>query len=629
VTPKVVYIAGPHRSGSTVLEQALGEIEGWVSCGEINLLWWNQECSCGTPIFACDFWQPIIEGVLARHPEFDPPSLISLQAEELSASPRTLAAISRAGRRDGPSALRSYASLIADLYASAARSADARVLIDSSKTAADAYLLATLTDIELYVVHLVRDPRGVAYSWSKSKVKGYAPLQYFGRMSPLKSSFHWLRRNAVIETALRKRQRDRYFRVRYEDFVERPEQTVRSICSLVGEPDVALPFTGSHTVRTRPNHMASGNPVRFSTGERRISADEEWRRRMDPRARMVATLAAAPMMRRYGYRLGGARLPRTPGEAKEGIAAFWDAKAADYDSTYNDSGSNGYVLRSRLETALTLLGDGPGNVLDAGMGPGRAIVELDGRNWTVSGIDASEQMVALSRSRLPAASGRLLQARIESIPFEAESFDAVLVTGVLEYIDFRPEVIDELARVLRPGGRAVLSLPNRRNPSTIWRRSLLYPLTGGVRRILGLGRSSIPRPRPPSRARFRRILSEAGFAVETEAKIFTSSRFRAGGWGSEILAAQFVFAARKQSGQAGLEPEGEQAVAGPPEAAEASAAERTAVSGAPDRRSGRAIGAGGRDSSASDHLWRAGSSPGETASASLRTRGPAPAHAVC
>jgi hypothetical protein len=277
MSAKVLYIAGPGRSGSTILEQTLGGVEGWFSCGEVNLLWWDMQCGCGANVFACEFWSPLLEQLHARHPVLGP--------------------------------LRGYAELLVDLYASAARAAGAKLLIDSSKTAADAYLLATLTDIELYVVHLVRDPRGVAHSWSKRKIKNYRPLYEFGRMGPTKSSLHWLRRNAVIEAVLRRPRRDPFLRVRYEDFVERPQETARSICELVGEPDADLPFVGEKVVGIRPNHTVSGNPVRFGSGERRIEPDEEWRRLMPARARIASTLAAAPMMPRYGYRLSEAVRP--------------------------------------------------------------------------------------------------------------------------------------------------------------------------------------------------------------------------------------------------------------------------------------------------------------------------------
>ena len=68
------------------------------------------------------------------------------------------------------------------------------------------------------------------------------------------------------------------------------------------------------------------------------------------------------------------------------------------------------------------------------------------------GVDASAEMVALARERLPDARDRLAQGSVEELPFEDASFDAVAATGVLEYADV-PRALGELARVLRPGDR--------------------------------------------------------------------------------------------------------------------------------------------------------------------------------
>lgn len=310
--PKVLYIAGWGRSGSTLLEQVLGQVEGWFSCGELSLIWHDVLCRCDATVFNCEFWGPVLRETFERHPDLDPPSLIALQDRWFDMNPARLAAIAREGRRYRPGnrhPLRRYADLLADLYAITAGAAGARVVVDSSKGAPLAYLLASLTDIDLYVVHLVRDPRACAYSLGKKKLKRSDPPRYFGRMSPAASSLKWLRRNAIIEALLRRRQGDRYLRVRYEDFADQPQPTSRSICSLLGEPDARLPFLDDAAVRLGSSHSVAGNPPRSPEGEVRVRRDDEWRERMDPRSRRLATVAAAPLMPRYGYPLwrSGAR----------------------------------------------------------------------------------------------------------------------------------------------------------------------------------------------------------------------------------------------------------------------------------------------------------------------------------
>lgn len=175
----------------------------------------------------------------------------------------------------------------------------------------------------------------------------------------------------------------------------------------------------------------------------------------------------------------------------ETATSFFDARAEHYDQSFDAPGADGYSLRARLQTTTGLLGSGPGHVLDAGMGPGRLCTELERLGWTVSGIDESHEMVALARRRLPTASPRLLQAGIEELPFPDDSFDAVAATGVLEYADPRA-ALAELARVLRPGGRAVVSYPNPHAFYGLWKGHVYYPLVRVAKLALGRGGFGLP-----------------------------------------------------------------------------------------------------------------------------------------
>jgi hypothetical protein len=303
--PKVVYIAGWGRSGSTILDLALGGIEGWFSCGELNTVWWNLDCGCGARVHECEFWRPVLDQALSGDPGLDLDALSALQRDHLGTSPMVLAAIHREARRGSPhrSPPRRYAEALTSLYAAIGDRAGARVVVDSTKLATDAYLISALTEIDLYVVHLVRDPRATAYAWTKRKPKSFDPVVNFGRYKPAKNALLWLRRNLVIEALVRRRLRGRYLRLRYEDFAEAPAAAVRSICALVGEPEASLPFASERTVRLLPNHTVGGNPGRFSTGQLEIRPDDEWKSRLGVGSKALATLPAAPLMRRYRYPL--------------------------------------------------------------------------------------------------------------------------------------------------------------------------------------------------------------------------------------------------------------------------------------------------------------------------------------
>jgi SAM-dependent methyltransferase len=201
----------------------------------------------------------------------------------------------------------------------------------------------------------------------------------------------------------------------------------------------------------------------------------------------------------------------------EGEASRWDEQAERYDSAYDDPGRRGQLVRARLAAAAALLGDGPGRVLDAGMGGGRLVEELARRGWTPSGADVSERMVSLARGRCSATADSLVVAGIERLPFPDGSFDAVTALGVLEFAADPGDAIREIARLLRDQGIAVVSWPNFGGLHTAWRGGVLYPLARAAKRVAPVGR---PVP-PPARSRlgatgFTRLLREARFVPDAE-----------------------------------------------------------------------------------------------------------------
>lgn len=173
-------------------------------------------------------------------------------------------------------------------------------------------------------------------------------------------------------------------------------------------------------------------------------------------------------------------------------AQFAGERAERYDRYFDASSAHGHVLRARMGAVLRLLGDARGNILDAGMGPGRLCAELRRRGWVVSGVDSSPEMVDLARRRLPGSRERLLVARIEELPFESGSFDAVLATGVLEYAEMTA-ALNELARIVRPGGLVIVSYPNPDAIYSILKTRTYYPLVRSIKGLLRRGDRTSPR----------------------------------------------------------------------------------------------------------------------------------------
>jgi ubiquinone/menaquinone biosynthesis C-methylase UbiE len=103
-------------------------------------------------------------------------------------------------------------------------------------------------------------------------------------------------------------------------------------------------------------------------------------------------------------------------------------------------------------------------VLDVGCGDGVLATALSKCGMYVFGIDASPRMIAAARrrARVTEAEARFAVARAERLPFASGSFDTVAAITVLCFIPNAASALDEMARVLKPGGRLILGeLGNR------------------------------------------------------------------------------------------------------------------------------------------------------------------------
>jgi hypothetical protein len=191
-----------------------------------------------------------------------------------------------------------YRDVLSALYRSIAEVTGARVIVDSSKLPAYGAVLDRLDDVELSVVHVVRDPRAVAYSWStRGKNPGIAE-----RIGVTKSTAYWGLFNVAAE-ALWAREATRYLRVRYEDLAAEPERVFAQVTALVSEHPTSSPFTGTHSASVGTIHSVSGNPARFRTGTLEITPDARWARAMRRPALHWVTALALPLLSHYGYTL--------------------------------------------------------------------------------------------------------------------------------------------------------------------------------------------------------------------------------------------------------------------------------------------------------------------------------------
>jgi ubiquinone/menaquinone biosynthesis C-methylase UbiE len=118
-------------------------------------------------------------------------------------------------------------------------------------------------------------------------------------------------------------------------------------------------------------------------------------------------------------------------------------------------------------------------VLDVGCGEGALAVKLRQTGAVVTAVDPGWDMLTAARSRAQAEqySVNLVQATGEQLPFAAASFDVVLAKTVLCFVDEAQTMVDEMARVLRPGRRLRAWFG-----SALWRRGR-FRTTGELRQL--------------------------------------------------------------------------------------------------------------------------------------------------
>ncbi|WP_426565829.1 glycosyltransferase [Angustibacter sp. McL0619] len=308
--PVVAMVTGMGRSGSTLLERMLAELPGACGLGEVTHLWEralgaNERCGCGEPFEGCPFWKDVGHRAFGGWEQLDVDEVLAVRGQvdrmrflgELASGslrPRTRRALAR------------YSWWNDRLHRAAAAASGASVVIDSSKRASLAFALSRFDDIDLRLVHVVRDPRAVAHSWSRKvhRPESSDPESMMPVYRPWRSAALWDAENFFAE--LLKRRVPRVL-VRYEELVEDPRSVLRTIAEglslSISEAD--LDFIRDGSVDLGPAHLVAGNPMRFTTGRLALSADLEWQTGMASSDRRLVGALTTPLRQRYGYRSRG------------------------------------------------------------------------------------------------------------------------------------------------------------------------------------------------------------------------------------------------------------------------------------------------------------------------------------
>ena len=261
-TPRVLYIAGYSRSGSTIMDMVLNGHPDVASTGELTFLHDDAAdttltCSCGATFRDCPVYgdwledRPDGEGEVVRRIE-SRANLDQLMAGNIAEGDCV--------------AYRDYAL---SLFSQLSAMHDAEVIVDSSKSAKDAagrpIALARLGGLDVRVLHLTRDPRAVANSFLQSGsnwvLEGRRKPRPFDTLRPV---LGWMLANKISQRIGQALGPDRYMHVRYEDFQRDPATVLGRIGTFADLEAGDLGRAVTNGKAFEAGHNVGGNRTRLA-----------------------------------------------------------------------------------------------------------------------------------------------------------------------------------------------------------------------------------------------------------------------------------------------------------------------------------------------------------------------------
>jgi hypothetical protein len=316
----VIFVAGLNRSGTTLLDAVLGEPEGLFSAGEVHYLWRGLAegwvCGCGEPLRACPMWSEVRRRAIGDAGLERWRELAHVQRTQVRSRPLKILSLARRLGESPPRSARSraladYRDTLERIYRAIRLTSGAEVVVDSSKGPHDALVLASIDAVRSAIVHLVRDPRAVAYSWTVGPQNPALPGTRLRRAPPAVTASRWIAWNLAIARVAASKYGDRGLTVRYEDLCKAPTATLAQIYESAGVEGVRPAAQPDGSVRLSRGHAIAGDPVLSGRGPVRIVQSSRWREGFPRRSRLAVTAISAPLLPRYGYRLSTASAPES------------------------------------------------------------------------------------------------------------------------------------------------------------------------------------------------------------------------------------------------------------------------------------------------------------------------------
>ena len=307
----VLYVGGLGRSGSTLLNDMLGQHGSLVSGGEIVHIWQrglveNNLCGCGEKFQSCEFWTEVGERAYGGWDQLDLDAAMKAKhmVDRNRFVPHLLAPFLFRSIKEP---LAEYGDIVVALLRAIRDVAGVPVVVDSSKQISTALMYRQIEDVDLRITHLIRDARGVAYSWTKTKKKVEVTDTdaMMNQYHPGLMGWRWLSWNVTF--ASMRALSVPVMTLQYEDVITNPRKALARVMEFAGVETGDLEYVSENSVNLQPTHSVAGNPSRFKHGDIELRLDEAWQEKLEPKMRNLVTAITYPLLRRYGYKAKGGR----------------------------------------------------------------------------------------------------------------------------------------------------------------------------------------------------------------------------------------------------------------------------------------------------------------------------------
>lgn len=300
---KILYIAAHSRSGSTILDRILGQIDGAFTVGEIRNIWHrsfaeNQLCGCSQKFNECQIWQKIVTNTNIDTNFSEGMYKLSRVVDRYKKIPQIIYPSLRTNNLSKQ--MIEFQEGLSEIYTGVEKAVKPEFIVDSSKSSSYAMHLQQLKGFDVHVVHLVRDSRAVAFSRLRKKKRPeiHWKDEYMAQTPAYKTGYQWDLMNFSMDLL---QKFGGYSLVRYEDCMRNPTGVVDKIMNDMGLYNKNISFIKDKHIELGMDHTVSGNPMRFKVGDIELRVDDQWKDEMTKFDRNIVTAITYTQLKKYGY----------------------------------------------------------------------------------------------------------------------------------------------------------------------------------------------------------------------------------------------------------------------------------------------------------------------------------------